>query len=105
MAQLQPLVSTAALQQVQQVDFNTDSLIGLFRVSGSGCSLFGVTIERLVRKANTLTAYAYDWRPASGHACAETNHSAYHIIKIHKADANLATLKLTLQSQRMERTK
>ncbi len=102
-AELQPLISTTAFQQVQAVDFNTYSLIALFRVPGSGCAMFGVTIERLVRKANTLTVYAYDWRPP--HVCAETNMSAYHIAKVRKADANLAALTLTLQRQRIERTK
>lgn len=103
-AQLQPLIDPEAFQQLQQVDFATHSVLALFRVPGAGCSAFGVTIERLLHKANILVAHAYDWRPLAGHECAETSLSAYHLVTVLKTDEHLEEIELVLQSQPMERS-
>lgn len=100
---LQTLITSEAFQQLQQVDFATHSVLAFLRVPGAGCSAFGVTIERLIHKTNTLVIYAKEWKPLAGHGCAETNLSAYHLVKISKTDVNLAEMKLVLQSQVVER--
>lgn len=101
-AQLEPWLSTAAVQQLDQVDWKVDSLLALFRLWG-GCSGFGVTVERLTRQGNTLTVHAFDWRPAGEGACAQTSRSAYHLIRVRKADANLDELELVLRIEGKER--
>ena len=103
-AQLQTLVAPEAFQQLQEVDFTTHSALALCRVPSAGCSALGVTVERLIRKANTLVVHANDWQPLTGHACAETNLSAYHLVRVSKTDVNLNEIELVLQSQPMERS-
>ncbi|GEM_PF-2557265 len=103
-SRLQSLVKSDAFQQLQKVDWDVYSVIAIFRVPSAGCSAFGVTIERLIRSANTLTVYTYDWRPPAGHACAETSLSAYSLVKVQKTAINLDEVELSVQSQRMERS-
>jgi len=103
-AQVQPLISTEAVQQVQQVDFTIYNVIALFHPLGAGCAGLGVTIERLTLKNDTLTVYANLWRPPSGHACAEEGiFSPYHLVKVRKANGRLDELELVLQSQVVEK--
>ena len=101
---LQPLISPPAFQQILEVDFATYNIVALFRIPGSGCAGVGITVEHLIRKEDTLTVYTHDWRPASGHTCAETSLSAYHLIKVSKNDIGLDEVKFVLQNQHMERS-
>lgn len=99
--QLEEFLEPAALQRLQEVDFNTYHLLAFLRVPGRGCAGYGVTIDRLVRSANQLTVFATDWELREG-ACGETYASAYHIVRLRQADVNLVEVELVLESQVQE---
>lgn len=98
LATLQPLIKPEAWTATQGVDLATYDLLALFRVPGDGCARFGVTIDRLVLQADIVTVQASDWWPSI--ECVPDSASAYHIIQIRKADAQLSAYELNLQLER-----
>lgn len=101
-SQLQDLIEPTVMQQIQQVSYDTYNVLALFRVPGGGCSGDGVTIDRLVYESNVLTIFATDWELREG-ACGETNLSAYHVVKLSKADVNFEVIEIFLQIESQER--
>jgi hypothetical protein len=101
--QLETWVNPEAIQKLEQLDWDADGLLALFRVPGGGCSGLGVTVERLTRRGNDLTVHAFNWWPGRSGACAQTSLSAYHLIRVHKADANLDELEIILQIAEKEK--
>lgn len=102
-SQLQDLIEPAALQRLQTVDFGIYNLLAVFRAPLRICAGYGVTIDRLVRRAEVLTVTATDWEPDGGLACAETSVSGYHIIAVRKQNADLDKETLFLERQQKER--
>ena len=92
--QLQSLITPDDFKHAQQIDFSAYGLIGLFRVPGSGCDMFGMSIDRLILENDNLQIYATDWIPPA--VCMQTNMSAYHLVKVRKSDLQLNTVKVSL---------
>ncbi len=100
---LQPLISAEALSTAQATDFATYNLLALFRIPGGGCDGFGITIDRLRQRTDTITVYATNWGPMGAGACAQISHSVYHIIQVPKADTQPSEFEFNLQLESKER--
>ena len=80
---IEPWINAADVTALQQVDFTDSAAIALFQGMQNSTG-YGVVIERVGLRGQTLVVQAQFWDPAPGSEVGAALTSPYHLVKIPK---------------------